>query len=54
MADGRSNTGIAHALVISTRAVEKQIASIFMKLDLPAEDDEHHRRMMAVVQYLNS
>ena len=30
------------------------MASIFMKLDLPAENDERHRRVMAVVQCLNS
>ncbi len=54
MAEGRSNAAIAQALVVTTRAVGKHIASIFMKLDLPAEDDEHHRRVMAVVQYLDS
>ena len=35
-------------------AVEKHIASIFMKLDLPADDEQRHRRVMAVVRYLNS
>ncbi len=54
VAEGRSNAAIAQALVVTTRAVGKHIASIFMKLDLPAEDDEHHRRVMAVVQYLDS
>jgi hypothetical protein len=41
-------------LVVSTRAVEKHVASIFMKLDLPADSDQHHRRVLAVVRYLNS
>ena len=54
MAEGRSNTAISQLLVVSTRAVEKHVASIFMKLDLPADSDQHHRRVMAVVRYLNS
>ena len=54
MAEGRSNAAIAQALVVTTRAVGKHIASIFMKLDFPAENDEHNRRVMAVVRYLNS
>ena len=54
MAEGRSNNAIAQTLVVSTRAVEKHVASIFMKLDLPADGDQHHRRVMAVVRYLSS
>jgi DNA-binding NarL/FixJ family response regulator len=54
MAEGRSNTAIADALVISARAVEKHIASIFLKLDLPPDTGQYHRRVMAVVRYLNS
>jgi DNA-binding NarL/FixJ family response regulator len=54
MAEGRSNTAIAGALVISARAVEKHIASIFLKLDLPPDTGQYHRRVMAVVRYLNS
>jgi DNA-binding NarL/FixJ family response regulator len=53
MAEGRSNSAIAEALVVSMGAVEKRVASIFMKLDLPP-DEETHRRVMAVVRYLNS
>jgi hypothetical protein len=41
-------------LVVSIRAVEKPVASIFMKLDLPADSDQHHRRIMAVVRHLSS
>jgi DNA-binding NarL/FixJ family response regulator len=54
MAEGRSNAAIAEALVVSPRAVEKHIASIFMKLDLPPDTGHYHRRVMAVVRYLNS
>jgi len=54
MAEGRSNNAIAQTLVVSTRAVEKHVASIFMKLDLPADSDQHHRRVMAVVRYFSS
>jgi DNA-binding NarL/FixJ family response regulator len=54
MAEGRSNSAIAEALVVSMGAVEKRVASIFMKLDLPADDEQRHRRVLAVVRYLNS
>ena len=54
MAEGRSNTAIAEALVVTTGAVEKYVAGIFMKLDLPPGDGQHDRRVMAVIQYLNS
>ena len=54
MAEGRSNLAIAESLVVSTGAVEKRVASIFMKLDLPPDDEQHHRRVLAVVRYLNS
>jgi DNA-binding NarL/FixJ family response regulator len=49
-----SQFAIADALVISARAVEKHIASIFIKLDLPPDTGQYHRRVMAVVRYLNS
>jgi len=52
MAEGRSNAAIAEALVVTLGAVEKHVASIFMKLDLPVDDDQRHRRVAAVVQYL--
>jgi DNA-binding NarL/FixJ family response regulator len=52
MAEGRSNAAIAEAMVVTLGAVEKHVASIFMKLDLPADDDQRHRRVAAVVQYL--
>jgi DNA-binding NarL/FixJ family response regulator len=53
MAEGRSNAAIADALVITQRAVEKHVKSIFQKLRLaPADTD--HRRVLAVLQYLDS
>ena len=54
MAEGKSNTAIAEALVITTKAVEKHVNSVFAKLDLPPDDGQHSRRVLAVVQYLNS
>jgi DNA-binding NarL/FixJ family response regulator len=54
MAEGKSNSAIAEALVVSLGAVEKHVTNIFMKLDLPQDDELHHRRVMAVVRYLES
>jgi DNA-binding NarL/FixJ family response regulator len=51
MAEGRSNAGIAEALVLSVGAVEKHIASIFGKLGLHQSDSDH-RRVLAVLTYL--
>jgi DNA-binding NarL/FixJ family response regulator len=51
MAEGRSNAGIAEALVLTIGAVEKHIASIFGKLQL-APSDSDHRRVLAVLAYL--
>jgi len=53
MAQGRSNTAIAEALVISPRVVEKHVASIFAKLGL-APSDNDNRRVMAAIKYLES
>ncbi|HEY6427854.1 MAG TPA: response regulator transcription factor [Acidimicrobiales bacterium] len=54
MAEGKSNSAIAEYLVVSLGAVEKHVTNIFMKLDLPHDDELHHRRVMAVVRYLES
>jgi DNA-binding NarL/FixJ family response regulator len=51
MAEGRSNIAIANSLVISEGAVEKHVANIFAKLDLPATPTDH-RRVLAVLRYL--
>ena len=53
MAEGRSNAAIATALVISEGAVEKHVANIFTKLDLPVSQTDH-RRVLAVLRYLKS
>jgi DNA-binding NarL/FixJ family response regulator len=51
IAEGRSNQGIAERLVVTERAVEKHITSIFEKLGLPAAPADH-RRVLAVLAYL--
>jgi DNA-binding NarL/FixJ family response regulator len=51
MAEGRTNSAIAAGLVISEGAVEKHIANIFAKLDLPISSIDH-RRVLAVLRYL--
>jgi DNA-binding NarL/FixJ family response regulator len=51
MAEGRTNTAIGRALVVSQGAVEKHISSIFTKLGLPPSGDDH-RRVMAVLTWL--
>lgn len=53
MAEGRSNQAIADSLVVTERAVEKHVTSIFAKLRLPASPDDH-RRVLAVLTYLRS
>jgi DNA-binding NarL/FixJ family response regulator len=53
MAEGRSNAGIAHALVLTEGAVEKHITSIFQKLRLAPEPDDH-RRVLAVLAWLGT
>ena len=53
MAEGLSNTAIARKMVVTEGAVEKHVRNIFTKLDLPP-DDEQHRRVLAVLTYLQS
>ena len=53
MAEGRSNAAIASELVISEGTVEKHVASIFTKFDLP-ESQSDHRRVLAVLRFLES
>ena len=53
MAEGRSNLAIAEQLVVTERAVEKHVTSIFGKLDLPPAPQDH-RRVLAVLTFLRS
>jgi DNA-binding NarL/FixJ family response regulator len=53
MAEGRTNAAIARALVVTDRAIEKHVASIFGKLRLPPSQDDH-RRVLAVLAWLNA
>ena len=53
MAAGSSNQGIADSLVITLRAVEKYVSSIFGKLGLPSTGSES-RRVLAVLTFLRS
>jgi DNA-binding NarL/FixJ family response regulator len=53
MAEGRSNSAIAAELVVTERAVEKHVTSIFSKLDLPSAPEDH-RRVLAVLRFLQA
>lgn len=53
VAEGRSNKGIGERLVITERAVQKHVTSIFAKLGLRTDEDDH-RRILAVLAYLQS
>jgi DNA-binding NarL/FixJ family response regulator len=53
MAEGRSNAAIAEQLVITDRAVEKHVTSIFGKLGLTASGEDH-RRVLAVLRFLEA
>jgi DNA-binding NarL/FixJ family response regulator len=53
MAEGLSNHAIAERLVVTERAVEKHVTSIFSKLRLPPTGDTH-RRVLAVLAYMRA
>ena len=53
MAAGNSNSGIAERLVITQRAVEKYVSSVFDKLGLPSTGSES-RRVLAVLLFLRN
>jgi DNA-binding NarL/FixJ family response regulator len=52
MAEGRSNGGIAERLVVTVPAVERHVTGIFTKLGLDQSDADQHRRVLAVLRYL--
>jgi len=53
VAEGCSNRAVAVELVVSKRAVEKQVTAIFVKLELPATPEDH-RHVLAVRAYLRA
>jgi DNA-binding NarL/FixJ family response regulator len=53
MAEGLSNSGIAGRIWVTEGTVEKHVRSILTKLNLP-ETQEEHRRVRAVIMYLDS
>jgi DNA-binding NarL/FixJ family response regulator len=53
MAEGRSNTGIAHRLWVAEGTVEKHVRSILTKLNLPEAGDDH-RRVLAAITFLEA
>jgi DNA-binding NarL/FixJ family response regulator len=53
MAEGRSNRAIAERLFITDHTVEKHVKNILGTLRLPQSPDDH-RRVLAVITYLNS
>jgi DNA-binding NarL/FixJ family response regulator len=53
MAEGRSNSGIAHRLWVTEGTVEKHVSSILMKLRVPETEDDH-RRVRAVITFIEA
>ena len=53
MAEGRSNRGIAEALVVTPHAVEKHVTSLFSKLGVSGATEDH-RRVLAVLTFLRA
>jgi len=51
IAQGKSNAAIAKSLVLTKRAVEKHINSIFLKLDL-SESEDVSKRVKAALLFL--
>ena len=54
MAEGRSNLGIARQLGVTEGTVEKHVHNILAKLPLPDTGDDHHRRVLAVLTFLDT
>jgi DNA-binding NarL/FixJ family response regulator len=53
MAEGRSNKAIGERLFVSEYTVQKHVGNIFDTLQLPPSPEDH-RRILAVVAYLNA
>ncbi|GAA3421475.1 LuxR C-terminal-related transcriptional regulator [Streptosporangium vulgare] len=53
MAEGRSNSGIAHKLWITEGTVEKHVHSILSRMRIPGTEDDH-RRVLAVLTFLGA
>jgi DNA-binding NarL/FixJ family response regulator len=53
MAQGHTNASIVERLDISHSAVEKHVRKVFAKLSL-THDEQHHRRVLAVLTYLGA
>lgn len=53
MAQGRSNNSLSQDLSLSTKTIEAHVHSIFTKLDLVPDPDDH-RRVLAVLAFLRS
>jgi DNA-binding NarL/FixJ family response regulator len=54
MAEGWSNAGIAEKLYVTVPAVERHVTRIFSKLGLQQSLTSQHRRVLAVLKYLES
>jgi DNA-binding NarL/FixJ family response regulator len=53
MAEGGSNSAIAHHLVVTDKAVVKHTSNIFAKLGLPPSEDQN-RRVLAILAHLDA
>jgi DNA-binding CsgD family transcriptional regulator len=53
MAEGHSNAGVGRKLWVTEGTIEKHVHSILAKLGLP-ETDDHHRRVLAVLAFLEA
>ncbi|MEO8696710.1 MAG: response regulator transcription factor [Acidimicrobiales bacterium] len=53
LAEGRSNAAISRLLHVNEKTVDTHISSVFSKLDLQ-QDDDNHRRVLAVLAWLGS